>query len=101
MAELKQKPNIGGDGFSGGAENVFDELDELLRSISVKVDIGEGADEYDLSGADEHIGEITGDLGAYDARTTYRVYERFRQIQRKRLYGKDQENRISRDCGRI
>lgn len=67
MAELKQKPNIGGDGFSGGAENVFDELDELLRSISVKVDIGEGADEYDLSGADEHIGEITGDLGAYDA----------------------------------
>lgn len=67
MAELKQKNNIGGDGFSGGADNVFDELDELLRSISVKVDIGEGADGYDLSDGDERIGEITGDLGAYDA----------------------------------
>ena len=67
MAELKQKPNIGGDGFSGGAENVFDELDELLRSISVKVDIDEDTDGYDLSGEDERIGEITGDLGAYDA----------------------------------
>lgn len=67
MAELKQKPNIGGDGFSGGADNVFDELDELLRSISVKVDIDEDTDGYDLSGEDERIGEITGDLGAYDA----------------------------------
>ena len=67
MAELKQKPNIGGDGFSGGAENVFDELDELLRSISVKVDIDEDTDGYDLSDGDERIGEITGDLGAYDA----------------------------------
>lgn len=67
MAELKQKPNIGGDGFSGGADNVFDELDELLRSISVKVDIDEDTDGYDLSGEDEYIGEITGDLGAYDA----------------------------------
>lgn len=67
MAELKQKPNIGGDGFSGGADNVFDELDELLRSISVKVDIDEDTDGYDLGGEDEYIGEITGDLGAYDA----------------------------------
>lgn len=67
MAELKQKNNIGGDGFSGGADNVFDELDELLRSISVKVDIDEDTDGYDLGGEDEHIGEITGDLGAYDA----------------------------------